>query len=56
MASSIALFVAACVAIPKVLSKATVMLYKASITSSTDDNEDWGPIIERKDKDGGYDN
>lgn len=47
---SIVLFAAACVTIPVVLTTATGMLYKATTPKTKDDEDDWGPVIERKEK------
>lgn len=46
---SVALFAAACVVVPVVLSTATGMLYKATAPKVKDD-DDWGPVIEKKEK------
>ena len=45
---SMVLFAAACMTIPAALAAATGMLYKAAAPRVKDD--DWGPVIERKDK------
>ena len=46
---SIALFAAACVAIPVALTIATGALYKVTAPEFKDD-DDWGPVIEKKEK------
>ena len=46
---SIALFATACVTVPVALAAATGMLYKATAPKVKDD-DDWGPVIEKKEK------
>lgn len=46
---SVVLLVAACVAIPVVMTAAADTLYKATVPKVKDD-DDWGPVIEKKEK------
>lgn len=48
MAGSVALFAAACVALPNILSNVSGALYKSSLKKANHDDDDWGPVIERK--------
>ncbi len=47
-AGSIALFSAACIALPAMLSHISGALYKSSLKKANHDDDDWGPILERK--------
>lgn len=47
---SITTFAVACVAVPIVMTKVIGLLYKTAITTVKSDNDDWGPVIEKKDK------
>lgn len=49
---SIALFAAACVAVPAAMAAVTGILYKASLDTAAVDDDDWGPVIEKKEKKG----
>lgn len=47
---SVALFTAACAVIPPLMSNISGALYKASCKGFKDvDDDDWGPVVERKD-------
>lgn len=49
-AGSIVLFAIASAALPSILSKVSGALYKSSLKKTNHDDDDWGPIIERKEK------
>lgn len=51
-AGSIALFSAACIALPAMLSHISGALYKSSLKKANHDDDDWGPILERKETSG----
>lgn len=50
VAGSIALFAVACAALPPILSNVSGALYKSSLKKANCDDDDWGPVIERKEK------
>nr|WP_303661857.1 hypothetical protein [Bacteroides intestinalis] len=45
---SVALFAVACVTLPSILSNVSGTLYKSSLKRANHDDDDWGPVIERK--------
>lgn len=45
---SVALFAVACAALPSILSDVSGALYKSSLKKVNHDDDDWGPVIERK--------
>ena len=46
---SIVLFAVTCVTIPSAMKKATGLIYKKTMNNTKDDyNNDWGPVIEKK--------
>jgi len=45
---SVALFSAACIALPAMLSHISGALYKSSLKKANHDDDDWGPVLERK--------
>lgn len=47
---SMALFTVACVTLPTILSNVSSTLYKSSLKRANHDDDDWGPVIERKEK------
>lgn len=48
VAGSIALFAVACATLPSIFSNISGALYKASLKRTHRDDDDWGPVIERK--------
>lgn len=50
VAGSIALFTVACATLPSIFSKISGVLYKSSLKRTHRDDDDWGPVIERKEK------
>lgn len=50
VAGSITLFTVACATLPSILSNVSGALYKASLKREHRDDDDWGPVIERKEK------
>lgn len=53
IAGSAALFAVACATLPTILSHVSGALYKSSLKKINRDDNDWGPVIERKEKSGG---
>lgn len=52
VAGSVAFFAAACAIIPSILSNVSGALYKSSLKKANHDDDDWGPLIERKEQPG----
>jgi len=50
VAGSIALFVVACATLPSILSNISGALYKSSLKKANRNDDDWGPVVERKEK------